>query len=205
VALKVRIDPVERVTTANLLKTLSEPEQRQAAAALARSGIEEAKQTNRSVLGRIPPHVTTVDGRRGAPLESVRPDGGQIVTEFELVGDVLKWIANELAERSPVRKGDYLRGHKVFADGVEIDVSAVIPDADEYIFTNVVPYARKIEIGKTRSGRAFVIQVAPRIYEVVAQAARRRFGNIIRVRYSFRDIRAGRQSSRAPAIIITSR
>jgi hypothetical protein len=157
------------------------------------------------VLGRIPPHVTTVDGRRGAPLESVRPDGGQIVTEFELVGDVLKWVANELAERSPVRKGDYLRGHKVFADGVEIDVSAVIPDADEYIFTNVVPYARKIEIGKTRSGRAFVIQVAPRIYELVAQAARRRFGNIVRVRYSFRDIRAGRQSSRAPAIIITSR
>ena len=82
-ALKVRIDPVERVTTATLMAELSQPEQRAAAANLARAEIEEAKQINRAVLGRVPPHVTTVDGRRGAPLDSVNPNGGQIVTEFE--------------------------------------------------------------------------------------------------------------------------
>lgn len=213
-ALKVRIDPVERVTTATLMAELSQPEQRAAAANLARAGIEEAKQINRSVLGRVPPCVTIVDGRRGAPLDSVSPNGGQIVTEFELVGDVLKWIANELNERSPYFKGDYLRGHTVFADGREIDVGAVIPDAEEYVLINTVPYARKIEIGRTRAGRAFLLQVPNRIYERTAADASRRFGNIARVRFGYRGVvgRAisgrrphNRSETRFPAIVVRPR
>jgi hypothetical protein len=215
VALKVRIDPVERVTTATLMAELSQPEQRAAAANLAGAGIEEAKQINRSVLGRVPPYVTIVDGRRGAPLDSVNPNGGQIVTEFELVGDVLKWIANELNERSPYLKGDYLRGHTVFADGREIDVGAVIPDAEEYVLINTVPYARKIEIGRTRAGRAFLLQVPNRIYERTAADASRRFGNIARVRFGYRGVvgraisgrgRAhNRSETRFPAIVVRPR
>jgi hypothetical protein len=215
VALKVRIDPVERVTTATLMAELSQPEQRAAAANLAGAGIEEAKQINRSVLGRVPPYVTIVDGRRGAPLDSVNPNGGQIVTEFELVGGVLKWIANELNERSPYLKGDYLRGHTVFADGREIDVGAVIPDAEEYVLINTVPYARKIEIGRTRAGRAFLLQVPNRIYERTAADASRRFGNIARVRFGYRGVvgRAisgrgrphNRSETRFPAIVVRPR
>ena len=214
-ALKVRIDPVERVTTATLRAELSEPEQRAAAANLARAGIEEAKQINRSVLGRVPPHVTMVDGRRGAPLDSVNPNGGQIVAEFELVGEVLKWIANELSERSPYLKGDYLRGHTVFADGREIDVGAVIPDAEEYVLINTVPYARKVEIGRTRAGRAFLLHVPNRIYERTAADASRRFGNIARVRFSYRGLVGGalggrgrahdKSETRFPAIVVRPR
>ena len=51
------------------------------------------------------------------------------------------------------------------------------PLASEYVFLNTVPYARKIEIGKTESGRDFVIQVPNRIYERTANDAQARFGN----------------------------
>lgn len=187
-AISVKIDPVERVTTASIRADLSLPEQRKAAAEFARQGIEEAKQINRSVLGRVPPYITTVDGRQGAALESVNPDGGQIITEFELVGDVLVWIASELEARSPVASGRYRRGHTLFADGREIPRGAAVPPASEYIYLNREPYARKIEIGKTESGRAFVIQVPNRIYERTAKDARSRFGNIADIQFAYREM-----------------
>jgi hypothetical protein len=214
-ALRVRIDPIEQVTAATLRADLSKPEQRLAAAEFARAGIEEAKAINQRILGRIPPYTTTVDGKRGAPLESVRPDGGQIITEFELIADVLRWIAQELAARSPELKGDYLRGHTVFADGVEIEVGGVIPAAEEYVFINYVPYARKIEIGRTQSGRAFLLQVPNRIYERTAADASRRFGNIAQVRFVYRGIVGGTVGGRGrthnkpeyrfPAIVVRLR
>jgi hypothetical protein len=43
----------------------------------------------------------TVDGQRGCAVDSVNPDGGSIIVEFELVGDVLTWIAQTLLDRSP--------------------------------------------------------------------------------------------------------
>jgi hypothetical protein len=201
-SLRIRVDPVEKVTTASILQTLSEPEQRRVAAALAKEGIEDAKKTNQQIFGRVPKYETTVDGKKNAPLESVNPARGNITTEFELINDVLVFIRDTLIRESPRRSGDYIRGHKIFADGVEIDIGPNTPQSDEYVFSNIVPYARKIEVGKTKTGRAFVIQVAPKIYERVAQMARARFGNIVALKYTFRDISGG---SSAPAIIVRSR
>src|SRR5215471_21374686 len=42
-----------------------------------------------------------VDGREGAPLETVRP-GGNIRFEFAAIGSALEWIDEELRLRSPV-------------------------------------------------------------------------------------------------------
>lgn len=219
-ALRVKIDPIERVTAATLRADLSRPEQKAAAALLARQGIDEAKEINRRVLGRIPPYVTTVDGRQGAALESVNPDGGQIITEFELIGEVLAWVAAELVARSPVLSGRYRASHTLFADGVEVDAFAVVPLAEEFVFLSPLVYARRLEIGKTKSGRNFLVSVPNRIYERTAEDARRRFGNVARVRFSYRAaiggaIRAygGRASrrggeehqARVPAIVVTMR
>lgn len=184
--LKVRIDPVEKEISAILSRDLSRAEQQKAAGAFARQGIEEHKAANRLILGRVPPLTVWVDGRKGASLESVKPNGGTILGEFDLVEDVLRWIGEELVKRSPVVSGDYVEGHTLFADGTEVPPGGQIPVADEYVFTNLVPYARKIEIGKTQSGRAFVIQVPNRIYERTAKDARSRFGNISDIRFQHR-------------------
>jgi hypothetical protein len=220
-AVSIKIDPVEKLTVAAIRNDLALPEQRREAADFARAGLLEAQQVNRSILGRIPPHTTTVDGRADAPLDSVNPSAGRIVFEFELIGDLLRWIADTLVARSPAISGRYKRGHTILANGQEILVGAPLPAAaDEFVFLNPIPYARKIEVGKTKAGRAFVMQVPNRIYERTAIDARRRFGNLADIRFAFRDVTgayqlrrsAGRGRSRraggtvqAPAIIVSYR
>lgn len=178
-ALRVRIDPVQKSVEAIIRADLDPATQKKAAAAFARAGIDAATAKNRQILGREPPLTITVDGRKGAPLESVNPNGGTIIAEWELIEGLLQWIADELVARSGFTgtSGAYKRGHTLFADGTEVQIGGRIPSADEYVFINLVPYARRIEIGKTKAGRDFVIQVPNKIYERVQKDARRRFGN----------------------------
>ena len=154
------------------------------AATMARKLLSEAQTQNKKVLGKVPPHTQVVDGRIGAPLESVNPDRGRIIFEFELVMDLLSWIGEQLVLHSPVGEapedphpGLYRRSHKLLADGVEIDPEGRIPPAEEYTFVNIQPYARKIERGHSS-------QAPEGVYEVVADLARRRFGNIAKIRYT---------------------
>lgn len=186
----IKIDPAERVTVASILgETLRE--RQVAAAAFARQGIAEADAINRTVLGRTPPRTITVDGREGAALDSVNPDRGTILVEWELVTDLLEWIGDELVARSPKLSGRFRESWTLFADGIETPLGGVIPPADKYVFVNLQPYARKIEIGKTKSGRNFVIQVPNRIAERTAKDARRRFGNQAKVMFGYESVQAG--------------
>lgn len=191
--LQVKIDPVEKEIEAVIRRDLSPKEQQTVAAQFASTGIEEAKATNRMILGRAPPLTVTVDGRNGAPLDSVNPNGGTIIAEFELMEDVLRWIAEALQARSPVVSGAYRRGHTLFVDGKEVPIGGQIPLGEEYAFTNPVPYSRKIEIGKTKSGRSFVTQVENRIYERTAKDAMARFGNLAKILFTYRGVVGGYQ------------
>jgi len=188
VSVRTKIEPIDSWVQVVVRDDLSPEARSKAVADLARTAIADAREGNRRVLGRDTPAKTFVDGREGAPLESVDPDRGVIVAEFDLAMDVLNWIANRLREASPVRSGAYRDAHRLFADGREVLPTEDIPQAAEFSFTNTVPYARRLEVGRTKSGRAFVIQVEPRIYERVAKEARQRFGNIAQVGYTFRAL-----------------
>lgn len=201
--IRTRIEPISSFLDVVVRDDLSREGQQRAIADFSRARLGEAQQVNQRILGRLPPHETFVDGRRGGNLDSVRPQGGIIVFEFEILTDVLRWIAEMLVDRSPFVSGNYRRGHTLFADGKETPVGGTIPAAQEYSFTNLVPYARKIEIGKTKSGRAFVVQVEPRIYERTAKDARARFGNIARIEFTFRGIVGGFQINQAKAAALT--
>lgn len=210
-AIKVRLDPIA-TTLRVMVGGGSEQAQRKMVGDFARAEIAKGDEINRRVLGRVPPKEVTVDGKLGAALESVKLNRGTIVVEWEIFTDVLTWIADELRRQSPRISGEYIRGHRLLADGVEIPVSTAPKPAEVYTFLNIVPYARKIEIGKTKAGRDFVIQVPNRIYERVATAARSRFGNVADIRFTYREpLRAYRlrgvgkrksQALRAPAITV---
>lgn len=178
--LKTKVDSIERDVDIIISDMLSPASQSKQFAAFARQEIASTDDLNRSILGRVPPRTVTVDGSRGAALERVSPNG-TIIAEWELIVDVLQWIADQLEERSPVISGAYRDGHTLFVDGVEVPRNSQIPAATEYVFTNQVPYARKIEVGKTNSGRDFVIQVPNRIYERVFNDAKSRFGKQVRM------------------------
>lgn len=187
-AIRLKIDPVEKSFALAVSDMLSPRAQSQLVAKFAQEQFVAADDANTAILGRRPPHTRTVDGKAGAPLDTVDAKHGVIIFEWELIVDVLRWIGVALVDRSPEVSGDYKRGHTLFADGKEVDLGGQIPDAEEYSFTNLVPYARKIEIGKTTKGRDFVIQVPNRIYERTAKDARARFGNIAKIEFTYRGL-----------------
>ena len=147
----------------------------------ARKVLAETQSANRRALGRDTEYEQAVDGRKGATLESVNPDHGTIVFSFDLGQGVLEWIGEQLVLNSPVLTGKYRASHVMLADGVEIDLGAPIPPAEEYIFVNTVPYARKIERGLSD-------QAPEGVFEVIADMAKRRFGNIADVKFTYRSI-----------------
>lgn len=183
-AVVTKVDSIEKDVDIIINEMLSPAGQSKAFAAFAREEIKAGDELNRQILGRVPPRTVTVDGSPRAALERVSPSG-TIVAEWELVVDILQWIADTLRERSPVVSGAYREGHTLFIDGVEVPMGGQIPAATEYVFTNLVPYARKIEVGKTESGRDFVIQVPSRIYERTFKDAKARFGKQVRITFGY--------------------
>lgn len=106
--------------------------------------------------------------------------------------EVLAWIARALHDRSPFVSGDYRDAHALYADqrflmaADDVTENAKLPAAKEFSFTNTVPYARKIEFGKTKAGRDFTVQVPNRIYERVARDAQSRFRGVAEIIFEMR-------------------
>ncbi len=209
-AVRVRYAPVERLIRAKIDAKLSPQQRSRAVARIARAELADAQEHNRRALGHVPDHEQIVNGRWGASLESAHPDRGTIVFRFKLATEVVAWIMAELIRQSPRGPaggaGTYREQHLLFADGRQVLLSERLPAAAEYAVTNSTPYARKIEIGATESGRAFVIQVDPRIYDRVSYEAAQRFSNIAKIVYTFRPLVGGYQTKRGvmryPTILV---
>lgn len=178
-AVSTKIDIITRDVELSLLQEASPEGRSKALAQYARQSLAEAQEINRRSSGYVPNHQTVVDGRKGASEDSVRPDG-TIVYEFALFAEMLMWIHEMLVKHSPVLKGHYAKAHVLTADGEAIDITGDIPDATEFAFVNVQPYARKIERGQSK-------QAPDGVYEAVAAMARARYGNLSRIRFSFRS------------------
>jgi len=181
-AVRSRVQPIDRDIALMLSADLSPAAQSSALASFAQAQLKDAQQINTQALGRVPRHETYVDGRRGADVATVRP-GGSIIFEFELVSDVIEWIELLLVQHSPERSGRYSRSHVLFADGVEVQFGAAVPEAREYIFVNTQPYARKIEGGPGRPPQSK--QAREGVYHVVAFLGSRRFANLAKIKFSF--------------------
>jgi hypothetical protein len=203
-ALSTRVTPI-RQDIQPLLDELLSPRQRSLALAeFARTEIVDARVTNRQILGREPPFKVFVDGNEGAALETVRPDG-VIVVDFQLVNELLLWIGTQLEANSPFETGRYKRSHALFADGQQVSWETGVPqEAEEYVFINLVPYARKIE-------RGFSSEAPDGVYQVVATLARRQFRDFASITFAYRTAIGGgivggrlgnRSEQRNPAIIV---
>jgi hypothetical protein len=154
-----------------------------------RARIADAKANNRRVLNILDIREKTfVDGKLGAPLESVKLNGGNITTVFPFpVREILEYIDYLLITRSPVGEPPeptYGRSHRLFADGVETDPQNPEMDAKTWIFTSNVPYARKIERGQGSAPKEGV-------YQGAAALANRKFGNIASIHFGFEAISEG--------------
>jgi hypothetical protein len=112
---------------------------------------------------------------------------GPIISDFQYLGEIILVTLGALRAASPVRSGAYRDGHQIFINGAPVaTLPNPLPPGSEIMISNTVPYARRIEIGKTAAGRAFVIQVPNRIYERVAKnIIGKRYGNIAKISFGY--------------------
>lgn len=180
---RTKVDAVDRDVKLIIDELLSPAGRSRQFADAAQEMLDDADNTNRQVLGRVPRNKTWVDGREGTALETVKPSGGIIVREYELIFDVLVFISDILKKMSPVGRGPdkrpghpgfYRASHLLFADGQEVPLSASVPEASQYVFLSAAPYARRIEKRST-------------VYEMAAAKAAARFGNIAKVRFGWQS------------------
>lgn len=177
--IRTRLDPIDRNVSLIISDLLSPEAQSKVLAQAAADQRDEALAVNARALGHVPAYDTFVDGRKGAALSTIKPNG-VAVFEFELLDDVFGWIDLQLITHSPVKSGRYRKSHAFIADGVEVDPQAAkIPDAREYVYLSTAPYARKIERGLSP-------QAPEGVYQAVAVLAAKRFGNIARIKFGYR-------------------
>jgi hypothetical protein len=154
--------------------------------------------------------VRTVDGVRSAREEQVRADG-TIIYVYPRLDEVVQAAMDLLFELSPVLSGAYRMGHTLFVNGVEASNLAGWDGQGEILISNVLPYSRKIELGKM----TMRVPGSDHVYEQAEFALRQRFGNQARIVFSYRGLmggsvlttRAGGNKSeyRYPALVISER
>lgn len=176
------IEPIDLDVAAIINEELSPKARSTALATVARQTLAEALNLDLSVLGYLPAVITIVDGVLGALEVYVKPEG-EIDYQFQIIGDVLDWIREQLEAHSPVgvqdsHPGLYKSSHRLFADGQEVQTGHPAPVAGEYVFFNIQPYSRAIERGESS-------QAPTGVYEAVAVLAQQRFGNQARISFSF--------------------
>lgn len=148
-----------------------------------------AKREHRKVMQGDPRpsrFVRTVDGVRGAREEQVRPDG-TIIYVYPRLDEVVQAAMDLLFELSPVLSGAYRMGHTLFVDGVEARNLEGWSGQGQILISNVLPYSRKIELGKM----TMRVPGSDHVYEQAEFALRQRFGNQARIVFTYRGLMGG--------------
>lgn len=137
--------------------------------------------------------IPSVDGYANRPgnvdLNSVQLPG-PIVFLYDYRKEIAQVGIQMLREASPVQSGKYRDSHVILLNGAEVEnLPAKLSPSDVVTLTNPVPYARRIEIGKTKSGRDFVVKVPNRIYERVAkQKLRLIYKNVADIQFTYIEL-----------------
>lgn len=127
---------------------------------------------------------TVVDGRRGAVLESVRPDG-TILFRFHWLDAVVDDAVGLLVRQAPYLSSHhnglpyYRDAFAMFVDGQKVDIRTKVPAGAEIVLTNLLPFARKIERGSS-------LMAPDGVFQVVAGLLKRRWAGAAQISYGWR-------------------
>jgi hypothetical protein len=152
--------------------------------------VKTAVQARNRVLHGTPKpsgYRQVVDGREGAALDAVRPDG-TILFAWQYLAEVAEDTLGALENRSPHHSGAYILGLRVYVNGSETELAEINSDTREVRIVATVPYARRLEVGKRKSGGPFVLQVRPHIVEQTAIVARKLYGSLADIRFGYVDL-----------------
>lgn len=162
--------------------------------------LAEAARRERDALiaaGRASPSYRWwVDGREGAPEESVAAAGdGRIVYRFSSLGAVITFALETLIERSPPRSSTpinqktgktahYRDGFYVGVNGRFIPAAVFqptsVPPGAEIVIGNTQPYSRKVDVQLVGT-RKLSFSVPAGLFDDAAKAIATRYGDFVTV------------------------
>lgn len=179
--------------------------------------VRVAKEENARIMATEPRPTRFkrfVDGRVGTPEEAVKPDG-VILYQYPRLDVVVEFAMETLREKSPVgppEGGHYRDAHTLFINGspAALEALASLPDGATMAIANFMPYARKIEAGKMK----MTVPGSDHVYQQAAQIVNGRYGNVAKVRFTYRGIEGGgiigghagnKSGARFPALTFSER
>lgn len=120
-------------------------------------------------------------------IETVRLPG-PIVYTYRYRREILVEALRQLVKFSPVGSGRYRDSHTIYINGVPAPADTLIHPNTEVWIANPVPYARRLEIGRTTSGRPFLVSVPNRIYERTVKYLQSRYRNAANISFGYIDV-----------------
>lgn len=133
---------------------------------------------------------------------------GPIVYNYRYLSDLIQFALDELRLQSPVGASlKYRNSHTVYVNDQPMGytIPTTIKAGDKIYIANPVPYARRLEVGRTRSGRAFLIQVPNRIYQRVTEMTKAEGKGRANVRMGYVDLGAHALAKNQPTGRMTAR
>lgn len=147
-----------------------------------------------------------VDGRKGAPEETVKPFG--IITYFYPRIDIVAQAAMDaLFDRSPVLSGRYRNSHTLFLNGQAVTNLQNWKPGDEVSISNPLPYSRKIEVGSMNMR----VPGTDMVYQQAVRIVNSRFGNLAKILFTYRAVigrkmgGSSKRELRYPVLLILER
>ena len=148
--------------------------------------IERANQTHARIMNEqtmregIAPNFEAYGNRPGNPIENVTIPGA-IVHHYDYRHEVIQVCLKLLRLQGPKNHGLYHDSHRIFINGIMAEqMPRTLGDSDEVMIANLTPYARRIEVGKTESGRTFTLLAEhSAVYERVLRRMQRRYLNVV--------------------------
>lgn len=174
--------------------------------------VDTAKREHARIMNTDPrptKFTRTVDGRKGASEETVKPDG-IIVYDYPRMNELIMVAMQTLFDLSPVLSGDYRNAHTIYVGGDPVSNLADWDGSSEVVILNHVAYARKIELGKMRMR----VPGTDHVYEQAEYILQQRYGNVARITFTYRGIAGGyitkgkpanQSDNRWPALVINAR
>lgn len=151
--------------------------------------VRVAKTENARIMATDPrpsSFTRTVDGKVGALEEAVKPDG-VIIYVYQRLDEVVAFALETLQKLSPVHSGRYRAGHIILVNGHSVEEMPSLKPSDDVAISNVVPYARKIEMGMM----TMLVSGTDHVYQQAEQIVNARFGNLVKTRFTYRNLSGG--------------
>lgn len=150
-----------------------------------------AEQAQRS--GGIEPALETmiIDGSRNASVSQIKASS-RVILDWNYITEAVIKTVGYLRLHGPERSGAWKESIIVLVNGREQPVEEPIPsNVNEATVVVTAPYSRKLEVGRTESGRAFSTQVPQHFVEKAMLLLRSQLRDLATLSFGYVNLSGG--------------